>query len=103
MTEKATKPTIEYLDRLPPGWFIVDVLPETENTRCRNWAALLVDVDPDDLKTSECDFLARFYVDPDDYQPGSRKTHQGWFRFPGKYKNRDLAWDALQEMMVTRH
>jgi hypothetical protein len=38
----------EHLDRLPPDWFALDVMPEKDGSR--NWVALLVDVDPDDLK-----------------------------------------------------
>jgi hypothetical protein len=101
MTEKATKPTIEYLDRVPSDWFALDVMPE--KSRSRNWVALLVDVDPDELKNCICNGPAMLYVHPNDYRPRDRIARQAWFRVPGKHKNKDLAWDALQEVMVTRH
>ena len=92
---------IKYLDRPPSGWFALDVM--REKARKRNWIALLVDVDPDNLKVCACDFPALFYVHPKDYRPGDRTVHQGWFRIPGKHEDRDAAWDALQDMMATRH
>ena len=91
----------EYLDRLPADWFVLDVMPDKDGSR--NWVALLVDVDPDELKNCECNFPALFYVAPDDYRPGFRKTRQAWFRLPGEYRGRKKAWRALQEMMITRH
>ncbi len=92
---------VEYLGSLPSGWFVLDVMREKQ--RGWNWTALLVDVDPDDLKTYECDFPALFYVHPKDYRPGPRKARQGWFRIPGKFRSRDNACDALDAMMATRH
>jgi hypothetical protein len=68
-----------------------------------DWVALMVDVHPDDLKTCTCDFPALFYVHPKDYRPGERRARQCWFRIPGKHKNEDAAWDALQDTMATRH
>jgi hypothetical protein len=38
-----------------------------------------------------------------DYRPGHRTAHQAWVRIPGKHKNRELAWEALEEIMLTRH
>jgi hypothetical protein len=93
---------VKYLDRVPPGWFVLDVMQAGKRKRV-HWAALIIDVDPDDLKGCQCDFPALFYVHPKDYKPGTRKTSQGWFRIPGKYKSKDLAWEALEEMMATRH
>lgn len=92
---------IKYLDHLPSGWFALAVIREGE--RGGNWTALLVDVNPDELKTCKCQFPALFYVDPKDYKPGPREAHQGWFRIPGKFRSRDSAWDALEEMMVIKH
>ena len=41
-----------------------------------DWAALMIDVDPDDLR--------------------SEPTHNHhWLRIPGKHRNQDAAWDAL--------
>ena len=75
---------LQYLDRLPSGWFALDVLPAEEDEDCQNWTALLIDVDPDDLKRCEVDFPALFYVHPKHYKPGFRKARQACFRIPGK-------------------
>ena len=92
---------IEYLDHLQPGWFALDVI--RQKARQRNWVALLVDVHPDELKVCTCNFPALFYIRPKDYHPGDRVAHQCWFLIPGKYKDRDAAWGALEELMATRH
>ena len=67
---------IEQLDRRLAGWFVLDVM--REKSRKWDWVALMVDVDPDDLKTCTCDFPALFYVHPNDYRPGDRIAHQRW-------------------------
>jgi hypothetical protein len=90
-----------YLDRLPPGWFALDVM--RAEARKREWVALVADVHLDDLKDCTCDFPALFYVHPKDYRPGDRKVTQGWFRIPGKHRNREAAWDALSNVIATRH
>ena len=59
-----------------------------------DWVALMIDVNPDDLKTCTCDFPALFYVHPKDYRPGQRRARQRWFHIPGKHKNKDAAWDG---------
>jgi hypothetical protein len=55
---------VKYLDRPPPDSFILDVMRRDGNLRGRDWAALIVDVDPDELKNCICEFPALFYVDP---------------------------------------
>ena len=92
---------IEQLDRRLAGWFVLDVM--REKSRKWDWVALMVDVDPDDLKTCTCDFPALFYVHPNDYRPGDRIAHQRWVSIPGKHSNRDAAWVALENMVATRH
>ncbi len=92
---------VDYLDCPAPGWFALDVMRESE--RKRDWVALMVDVDPDELKTCACEFPALFYVHPKEYRPGPRKAQQRWLRIPGKHRNKDAAWDALQNMLATRH
>jgi hypothetical protein len=92
---------IAALDRPPPGWFALDVM--RKNERKWDWVALMVDVHPDDLKTRTCAFPALFYVHPKDYRPGSRTTRQCWVLVPGKHRNWEAAWDALHELMATRH
>jgi hypothetical protein len=59
---------LEYRDRPAPGCLILDVM--REGSRRVYWAALMIDVDPDDLKNCTCDFPALFYVHPKDYRPG---------------------------------
>ena len=92
---------IEYLDRPAPGWFALDVM--RRDKRKWDWAALMVDVDPDDLKNHACDFPALFYVNPKDYRPEGATARQCWVIIPGKHRNKDAAWGALQSMMTTRH
>jgi hypothetical protein len=94
---------IEYLDEPPAGWFVLEVMRCDGNPRGRDWTALMIDVDPDELKTCACDFPALFYVNPKDYRPGERKACQRWLRIPGKHRNRDAAWEALEDMIATRH
>jgi len=60
------------------------------------------DADPDELKNCNCDFPARFYVHPNEYRPRNRVARQRWFRIEGKYKSRNAACDALNEVMATR-
>lgn len=84
-------PAIEYLDRPPAGWFALDVLKV--EWRKWDWVALMfevdLDVDPDELK--HCLWtLGRF-------------ARAAYVRVPGKHRNYDAAWDALQEMLATRH
>jgi hypothetical protein len=63
------------LEQPPAGWFVLDVM--RGGGRGGDWSALMVDVDPEDLKNCACEFPALFYVDP-------------------------AAWNALQNMMATR-
>jgi D-alanyl-D-alanine carboxypeptidase len=51
-------------------------MPEREEKNCQDWTALLVDVDPDDLKTCDVDFPALFYVHPNEHRPGFRKRSE---------------------------
>jgi hypothetical protein len=92
---------IEYLDHPASGWFALDVM--RKKARKWDWVALMVDVDPDDLKICTCDFPALLYVHPKDYRPGARTASQRWFRIPGKHGNLDDAWAALEDVMATRH
>jgi hypothetical protein len=72
--------TNEYPDRPPAGWFALDVM-RTE-WRKWDWVALMIDIHPDDL---------------------DRAARHGWVRIPGKHRNKDAAWDALEDMIATRH
>jgi hypothetical protein len=92
---------IEYLDRPQTGWFALDVV--RRDKRKWDWVALMVDVHPDDLKHCLCR-TAFLYVNPKEYKPdGSRTAHEVWVRIPGKHRNWEAAWDALEDMMATRH
>jgi hypothetical protein len=75
-----------------------------EEARKWDWVALMIDVDPEDLKYGICDFPALFYVDPDDYRPGNRAARQEWLlRIQGKHRNRDAARAALDDMITSRY
>ena len=56
----------EELDRPPAGWHPVTVMRKT--SRKWDWVALMVDVDPDDLKhcTLEGNGLALLFINPDE-------------------------------------
>jgi hypothetical protein len=80
--------TVLTLDKPPAGWHALDVMRAGSNSRKWDWVALMIDVHPDDLKS---------------YRPGSRKAQQRWLHIPGKHKNKDAAWDALRDILETRH
>lgn len=101
--DSVVKPQTKNLERPPAGWFVLDVMRSGENQRGRDWTALMIDVDPDELKNCACEFPALFYVDPKDYRPGSRTVHQCWVRIAGKHRSRTNAWNALENTMATRH
>ena len=94
---------VKYLDEPRPTGCVLDVMRCDEKPRGRDWSALLVDVDPDELKNCTCDFPALFYVHPKDYRPGIRTAHQCWVRIAGKHRSRTAAWHALEDMMAPRH
>jgi hypothetical protein len=94
---------VEFVDRPPAGWFVLDVVRSDENPRGRDWTALMVDVDPDDLNKYEVEFPALFYVHPNNYRPGFRKASQCWVNIAGKHRSRDAAWAALEDMIALRH
>jgi hypothetical protein len=50
----------ETFDKPPAGWFALDVMKKRE--RKWDWVALMVDVDPADLKNCICDFPAKLYA-----------------------------------------
>jgi hypothetical protein len=102
MTDPAASvATLTFLDRPPPGWFVLDVM--REGARKRNWVALMIDVHPDDLKTYKCK-TAFLYVHPDEYRPRANRTaREALVRIPGKYRTRDEAWDAPEDAGATRH
>jgi hypothetical protein len=91
----------EYLDRPPAGWFVLAVMRKAR--RKWDWCALMIDVHPDELKHCLC-ITAFLYVDPNEYRPkGSRTAREAWVRIPGKHRNWDAAWAALEDMIATRH
>jgi hypothetical protein len=74
----------EYLDRAPSGWFVLEVM--RKEWRKWDWVALMIDVPPDD-------YIARRVV----------TASSAWVRIPGKHRNQDAAWAALEDMIATRH
>jgi hypothetical protein len=92
---------VQFLDRPPVGWFVLNVA--RRDSRKWDWCALMVDVHPDKLRYCTVDFPALFYIHPEDHQPGQRTANQAWVLIPGKHKNEDAAWDAIEDMMATRH
>lgn len=93
--------TVEILDRLPAGWFALNVVKETR--KWDSWVALMIDVHPSELKHCLCK-IAFLYVEPDKYRPdGSRTAREAWVRVPGKHRNKEAAWDALQDVLAARH
>jgi hypothetical protein len=99
--DSVVKPQTKYLEQPPADWFVLDVMQS--GARGRDWSALMVDVDPNDLKNCACEFPALFYVDPKDYRPGNRTAHQCWVRIAGKHRSQTAAWNALQDMIATRN
>ena len=67
---------IEYLDRPPSGWFVLDVM--RKEWRKWDWVALMIDVHPDDFISGKHKPTA----------PGC------WVLIPGKHRNKDTAWDV---------
>jgi hypothetical protein len=68
-----------------------------------DWIALMIDVPSDELKHCVCRF-AWLYIHPDDYKPdGSRMAREVFVRIPGKHRNKDTAWAALEDLIATRH
>jgi len=86
---------IQYLDRLPAGWFVLDVM--RQKSRGCDWVALAVDVDPDDLKNHACDFPALFYVHPKEHRPGERKAQHNGSVFRGSTETK-----TRPEMLLRR-
>ena len=62
-------------------WYILDVM--RKSSRGVQWAALLIDVDPD--VDRPCDAGCSCWLDL------------------GRHKSRDDAWDAALQMIATRH
>jgi hypothetical protein len=102
-----TTPTpIEYRD-LPPGqWFALDAFPTEEEPvtgRAREWAGLLVDVPPDQLKNC-VSRVAFLFVHPDEYRPDpNHVAREVWVRIPGKHRSQNRARKALDDLLTTRH
>jgi hypothetical protein len=79
---------MDTLERPPAGWFVLDVMPRGHGSLAQDWTALMVEVDPDELQNH--------------YRAGFR-TRQCWVPIPGKHSGRTSAWNALENMMATRH
>jgi hypothetical protein len=90
----------EYLDRVPSGWFVLDVM--RKGSREWEWVALIVDVHPDELKHCLCK-IAFLYIEPHEYKPTGRTAQEAWVNIPGKHRSRDAAEAALENIIGTRH
>ncbi len=99
-----SKTDLPYLDRLPAGWHVISVgRAGPIKSRKWDWVAFVIDVHPDELKNCRCR-MAWLYVDPKDYRPEpGRVAQEAWLRIPGKHRNEDAAWVALEDMLETRH
>lgn len=78
---------IEFIDRPPYGWFLLGVLKK--KSRKWDWCAHMIDTDPDVV-----------------FGRPSWRNHsvrECWVSIPGKYRNKDAAMGALQDMLATRH
>jgi hypothetical protein len=72
------------LDRLPAGeWFVLDVI--WKGRPKWDWAALMIDVDPDVEGWSW------------------RRYRNCWVRIPGKHRNWEAACETLEYILATRH
>jgi hypothetical protein len=75
---------IEYLDRPPVGWFALEVMQKEMGSPI--WVALMIDCHPEDYRAVQY-----------------RVAAWGWVRIAGNHRSREAAWDALEDMMSTRH
>lgn len=92
----------EIVDTPPIGWFPLDVMNRDDKSK-KDWVALMIDVHPDDLKHCWCD-TAFLYVHPNEYQPKEgRRAQEAWVSIPGKHRSKRAAWEALQDLLATRH
>jgi hypothetical protein len=76
----------EYLDRPPSGWFVLDVMKR--RLRGHDRVALMANVHPEDIRRGAFDRVA---------------YKEGWLKIPGEYRNRDAAWDEMDNLIATRH
>ena len=58
---------------------------QVSDERTLDWCALMIDMDPDE------------WPDP------SRIAREVWVNIPGKHRNGDAAWEAIENMIATRH
>ncbi|TAH67636.1 MAG: hypothetical protein EWM45_06650 [Rhodopseudomonas palustris] len=89
------------LDKPPAGWHVLSVARSA--SRSRDWLALMISVDPADLKNCECDFPAKLWVHPKEYRPGPRRALQCWVRVPGKHRSESAAFEAAETMAAVKH
>lgn len=88
------------LDRPPAGWHALDVM-KSGRGRKWDWVLFMVDVHPDELKHCLCR-TAFLYVHPNDYKPTpGRVAQEAWVRVPGKYRNKEAAWEAAHDFIAS--
>jgi hypothetical protein len=79
----------EYVDKPPAGWFALTVCPQGEQgAPSEQWVGLITNTHPDQAQH--------------DYRAG-RVRRDAWLRVPGEYPDQDAAWEALLDLMETRH
>ena len=89
---------IEELDHPPAGWHPLTVMRKSR--RKWDWVALMVDVEPDEMKHCHCHGPALLFVNPYEYKPmGCRRVQQCYLRVRGKHRNEDAAWEAMWQMI----
>ena len=66
------------------GWYALDVM--RKQSRKWDWVALMIDVHPDEFKSYR-----------------TRAAREKWVPIPGKHRNYEAAWDAMEQMLETRH
>jgi hypothetical protein len=82
-TGGAVMSALKCLDRVPAGWFVLNVM-RTKGLKW-DWVALISDVDIDDLKNCVVISLARLlFVHPDDYRAGNSCVAAGLASHPGQ-------------------
>jgi hypothetical protein len=88
--ERAPPGVIDYVQAPPtPGYYILEVLRKGERGRphYNEWAAMLIDMDPDVWCSG---------------QPVYRRPKSCWLDL-GRHSTREDAWERAEQLLVTRH
>jgi hypothetical protein len=95
--------SLETLDRAPPGWFVVTLT--RAKSRGWDWVALMVNVDPDEMKNCSFfrDSVSFLWINPSEHRPCPRMVSECWVRIPGKHRSGESAERALEGKISTHH